>query len=104
MYHRKVKEEELDALIPNLRHAIQPFLEGLLDSGKTILQYCAYNDRHGWRRLFLEDDKFASYSEVFLNLPTALKLLYPQSLEYSSTRHEQVLYARVASSSCPSFW
>ena len=47
MYHRKSKEEERDAPIPYFRRAVQPFLEGLLDSGKTVPQYCAQNDRHG---------------------------------------------------------
>ena len=41
MYHRKLKEEERDASIPYFHHAVQPFLQGLLDSGKTVLQYCA---------------------------------------------------------------
>ena len=36
MYHRKSKEEECDAPIPYFRHAVQPFLQGLLDSGKTV--------------------------------------------------------------------
>ena len=36
MYHRKSKEEERDAPIPYFRHAIQPFLQGLLDSSKTV--------------------------------------------------------------------
>ena len=40
VYHRKAKEE-LDAPIPNLCHVLQPFLEGFLDSGKTIPEYCA---------------------------------------------------------------
>ena len=65
MYHRKSKEEERDAPIPYFCHSVQPFLQGLLDSGKTILQYCAQNDRHGWRRLFLGDDKFSLYKQVF---------------------------------------
>ena len=44
---------------------VVPFLQGLLDSRKTVPQYCALNDRHGWRRLFPGDDKFASYKHVF---------------------------------------
>ena len=44
MYHRKSKEEELDAPIPYFRYAVQPFLQELLDSGKTVPQYCALND------------------------------------------------------------
>ena len=36
MYHRKSKEEERDTPIPYFRHAVQPFLQGLLDSGKTV--------------------------------------------------------------------
>ena len=75
MYHRKAKEEELDASIPYLRHAVQPFLEGLLDSAQTISQYCAQNDRHGWYRLFLWDDKFASYSEVFPEIANGFKIV-----------------------------
>ena len=65
MYHRKSKEEERDAPIPCFRHADQPFLQGLLDYGKIVPQYCAQNDRHGWRRLFPGNDKFASYRQVF---------------------------------------
>ena len=80
MYHRKSKEEELDTPIPYFLHAIQPFLQGLLDSSKIIPQYCAQNDRHVWRRFFPRDNKFASYSKVFLEFTTALKLLHPQSL------------------------
>ena len=41
MYHRKSKEEERDAPISYFRHAVQPILQGLLDSGKTVPQYCA---------------------------------------------------------------
>ena len=41
MYHRKSKEEERDTPIPYFRHYAQPFLQGLLDSGKTVPQYCA---------------------------------------------------------------
>ena len=37
MYHRKSKEEERDAPIPYFRHFVQPFLQGLLDSSKTVL-------------------------------------------------------------------
>ena len=41
MYHKKAKEEELDSPIPYLRHAVQPFLEGFLDSNKSVPQCCA---------------------------------------------------------------
>ena len=61
MYHRKSKEEERDAPIPYFRHSVQPFLQGLLDSRKTVLQYCAQNDRHSWRRLFPGNNKFSLY-------------------------------------------
>ena len=61
MYHRKSKEEERDSLVSYLRHSVQPFLQGLLDFGKTAPQYCAQNDRHGWRRLFPRDNKFSLY-------------------------------------------
>ena len=37
MYHRKSKEEERNAPIPYCRHSVQPFLQGLLDSGKIVL-------------------------------------------------------------------
>ena len=77
MYHRKSKEEEHDAPISYFRHAIQPFLQGLLDSGKSILQYCAQNDRHGWRRLFPRDDKFASYRQVFPEFAAGFEIAAP---------------------------
>ena len=35
MYHRKSKEEREDP-IPYFRHVVQPFLQGLLDSDKTV--------------------------------------------------------------------
>ena len=77
MYHRKSKEEERDAPIPYFRHAVQPFLEGLLDSGKIVPQYCALNDRHGWRRLFPGDDKFASYKQVFPEFAAGFEIAAP---------------------------
>ena len=61
IYHRKSKEEECDSPIPYFRHSVQPFLQELLDSGKIVPQNCAQNDRHGWPRLFLGDDKFSLY-------------------------------------------
>ena len=77
MYHRKSKEEEHDAPIPYFRHTVQPFLQGLLDSGKTVQQYCALNDRHGWQRLFPGDDKFASYKQVFPEFAAGFEIAAP---------------------------
>ena len=77
MYHRKSKEDERDTPIPYFRHAVQPFLQGLLDSGKTVPQYCALNDRHGWQRLFSGDDKFASYKQVFPEFAAGLEIAAP---------------------------
>ena len=77
MYHRKSKEEERDAPIPYFRRAVQSFLQGLLDSGKTVPQYCALNDRHGWRRLFLGDDKYASYKQVFPKFAAGFEIAAP---------------------------
>ena len=36
MYHRQSKSDEFDAEIPYFRSAVQPFLQRLLDSGKTV--------------------------------------------------------------------
>ena len=36
MYYRKSKKEECDAPIPYFCHAVEPFLQGLLDSRKTV--------------------------------------------------------------------
>ena len=77
MYHRKSKEEENDSPVPYLRHSVQPFLQGLLDSGKTVPQYCAQNDRHGWRRLFPGDDKFSLYRQVFPEFSAGFEVLAP---------------------------
>ena len=59
MYHRKSKEEERDAPVPYLRHSVQPFFQGLLDSGKTVPQCEHYRQ---YRRLvvlfFLVFSKF----------------------------------------------
>ena len=77
MYHRKSKEEDRDSPLPYLRHSAEPFLQGLLDSGKTVLQYCAQNDRDGWRRLFLGDDKFSLYRQAFPEFSTGFEVLAP---------------------------
>ena len=77
MYHRKSKEEENDSPVPYLCHFVQPFLQGLLDSGKTVPQYCSQNDRHGWRRLFLGDDKFSLYRQVFPEFSAGFEVLAP---------------------------
>ena len=77
MYHRKSKMEEHDSPIPYLCYSVQPFLHGLLDSGKTVPQYCAQNDRHGWRRLFQGDDKFSLYRQVFLEFAAGFEVLAP---------------------------
>ena len=77
MYHRKWKEEERDAPILYFCHAVQPFLQGLLDSGKIVPQYCALNDRHGWWRLFPGDDKFASYKQVFPEFVAGFEIVAP---------------------------
>ena len=75
MYHRKSKEEERDSPVPYLRHSVQSFLQGLLDSGKTVPQYCAQNDRHGWRRLFSGDNKFSLYRQVFPEFAAGFEVL-----------------------------
>ena len=36
MYHRQSKSKEFDVKIPYFQHAVQPFLQGLLDSRKTV--------------------------------------------------------------------
>ena len=77
MYHRKLKEDECDAPISYFRHAVQPFLQGLLDTGKSVPQYCAQNDRHGWQRLFPGDDKFASYRQVFPKFAANFEITAP---------------------------
>ena len=77
MYHRKSKQEERDAPILYFRHAVQPFLQGLLDSGKIVPQYCAQNDRHGWQRLFPGDDKFTLYRQVFLEFAAGFEIAAP---------------------------
>ena len=76
-YHRKSKEEECDAPISYFCHAVQPFLQGLLDSGKTVPRYCAQNDRYGWRRLFLGDDKFAFYQQIFPEFAAGFEIVVP---------------------------
>ena len=65
MYHRQSKSDEFDAEIPYFRSAVQPFLQRLLDSRKTVPQYCAENNRCGWRRLLLVDEKHTLYRHVF---------------------------------------
>ena len=80
MYHKKAKEKELDASIPYLRHAVQPFLQRLLDSLKTVPQYCTQNDRHGWRKLFPGGDKYAFYSEVFPQCANGFEFAAPAIL------------------------
>ena len=77
MYHRKSKEDERDAPIPYFCHAVQPFLQGLLDSGRTVPQYCAQNDRYGWQRLFSRDYKFASYRQVFPEFAASFEIAAP---------------------------
>ena len=77
MYHRKSKEEKHDAPILYFPHAVQLFLQGLLDSGKTILKYYAQNDQYGWRRLFLGNDKFASYNQVFPKFANGFEIVAP---------------------------
>ena len=77
IYHRKSKEEERDAPISYFRHVVEPFLQGFLDSGKIVPQYCAQNDRHGWRRLFPGDDKFASYRQVFPQFAAGFEIVAP---------------------------
>ena len=77
MYHRKLKEEERDAPIPYFRHAVQPFLEGLLVSEKTVSQYCALNDQHGWWRFFPGDNKFTSHKQVFPEIAAGFEIAAP---------------------------
>ena len=79
MYHRKSKEEECDAPIPYFRCAVQPFLQGLLDSGKTIPQYCSMIDIAG-RDFFRGTTSSPCTSRFFQNLQPALKSLHPQLL------------------------
>ena len=74
MYHGKSKEEERDAPISYFRHSVQPFLQGLFDSGKTVPRYCVGGDFSRWTISSPHTGKF------FLNLPLALKSLHPQPL------------------------
>ena len=67
MYYRQTKLEEFDAKISYFRHAIQSFLQGLLESGRIVPQYCAENDQCGWRRLLPVDKKHTLYRQVFPN-------------------------------------
>ena len=77
MYHRKSKEEERDAPVPYFRHSVQPFVQGLLDSRNFVPQYCAQYDQHGWLRLFLGDDKFSLYRQVFPEFAASFEVLSP---------------------------
>ena len=67
MYHRQTKLDEFDAKIPYFQHTVQPFLQGLLESGKIVPQYCAENDQRGWHRLLLGNEKHTLYRQVFPN-------------------------------------
>ena len=67
MYYRQTKSEEFNAKIPYFWQAVQPFLQRLLESGKTVLQYCAENDLHGWRRVLPTNEKHTLYRQVFPN-------------------------------------
>ena len=67
MYHRQTKSKEFNAKIPYFQHAVQPFFQGLLDSGKTVPQYCAKNNRCGWRKLLPRDKNHTLYQQVFPN-------------------------------------
>ena len=79
MYHRKSKEEERDAPVPYLRHSVQPFLQGLLDSGKTVPQYCAQIDMAGGD--FSRGMTSSPYtSRFFQNFPLALKSVHQRRL------------------------
>lgn len=49
---------------PYLVHVVQPFLQGLLDSGNTVPQYCAQHSFQGWRRLLPGDEDHTKYREV----------------------------------------
>ena len=65
MYHRQSKSDEFDAEIPYFWSAVQPFLQRLLDSRKTVPQYCAENDRCGWCKLLPGDEKHILYWHIF---------------------------------------
>ena len=43
---------------------MQPFLQGLLDSGKSVSQYYVQNERCGWDRLLSKDEKHVFYCQV----------------------------------------
>jgi hypothetical protein len=50
--------------LPYLLRVVQPFLEQMKESGLPVQQYCARNDRVGWRRLLPGDPERSIYSDV----------------------------------------
>ena len=80
MYHRKSKEEENDSPVPYLRHSVQPFLQGLLDSGnlsRSIVPRMIDMDGGDFSR----GTTSSPYtSRFFQNFPLALKSLHRQRL------------------------
>lgn len=50
--------------LPYLLRVVQPFLERMKESGLPVQQYCARNDRVGWRRFLPGDAERSMYSDV----------------------------------------
>ena len=80
MYHRQTKSNEFDAKIPYFRHAVQPFLQGLLDSGKTVHSIVLRMTDAASADYFLGTRSTLYTGKSFLIVPKGLKLMRLQHL------------------------